>query len=166
MIYEEVFKKLDDKNVKYSVAGGVALVLHGVIRLTADIDLIVEMSTENLQKFITAMNELGYIPKPPVKAEDFINPLNRKAWKEEKGMEVFSFYHPVKPMNLVDVFIDEPISFDEIEREVVIFEARGIKIPVISKKHLIFLKSKAHRPQDIADIEALEALEQMGNKDE
>jgi hypothetical protein len=79
MLYEEVFRKLHDKNVKYSVAGGVALVLHGVVRLTADIDLIVEMSTENLQKFIAAMNELGYKPKPPVKAEDFMNPLNRKA---------------------------------------------------------------------------------------
>jgi hypothetical protein len=166
MFYEEVFRKLADKNVKYSVAGGVALVLHGVVRLTADIDLIVEMSTENLQKFITAMNDLGYKPKPPVKVEDFINPLNRKAWKEDKGMKVFSFYHPFKPMNLVDVFVNEPINFDEIEREVVIFEARGIKIPVISKKHLKFLKTKAHRPQDIADIEALEALEQMGNKNE
>jgi hypothetical protein len=166
MLYEEVFRKLADASVKYSVAGGVALVLHGVVRLTADIDLIVEMSTENLQKFIAAMNELGYKPKPPVKAEDFINPLNRKAWKEEKGMEVFSFFHPAKPMNLVDIFINEPISFDEIEREIVIFKARDIKIPVISKNHLIFLKSKAHRPQDIADIEALEALEQMGIKNE
>jgi hypothetical protein len=81
-------------------------------------------------------------------------------------MEVISFFHPAKPMNLVDIFINEPISFDEIEREIVIFEARDIKIPVISKNHLIFLKSKAHRPQDIADIEALEALEQMGNKNE
>jgi len=43
---EEVFRKLGDKKVKYAVAGGVALVLHGVVRLTADLDLIVEFSTE------------------------------------------------------------------------------------------------------------------------
>ncbi len=51
VFYEEVFRKLSDREVKYAVAGGVALVLHGVVRLTADLDLIVELSTrisENL----------------------------------------------------------------------------------------------------------------------
>ena len=166
MFYEEVFRKLTDREVKYAVAGGVALVLHGVVRLTADLDLIVELSTENLRKFIRAINELGYKPKPPVDAEDFIDPLNRKAWKEEKGMEVFSFYHPKMPINLIDVFVNEPIGFNEIESEIVIFKARDIKIPVISKKHLKALKRKANRPQDIADIEALEEIEQMEHKDE
>jgi hypothetical protein len=166
MFYEEVFRKLSDREVKYAVAGGVALVLHGVVRLTADLDLIVELSTENLRRFITAMNELGYKPKPPVDAEDFIDPLNRKTWKEEKGMEVFSFYHPKMPMNLIDVFVNEPIGFNEIESEIVIFKARDIEIPVISKKHLKVLKRKANRPQDIADIEALEEIEHMEHKDE
>jgi hypothetical protein len=111
-------------------------------------------------------NELGYKPKPPVKAEDFIDPMNRKRWKEEKGMEVFSFYHPTMPINLIDVFVDEPIRFDEIEKEIVIFKARDIEIPVISIKHLKILKRIANRPQDIADIEAIEDLESMENKGE
>lgn len=166
MFYEEVFRKLSDKEVKYAVAGGVALVLHGVVRLTADLDLIVELSTENLRKFITAIKELGYKPKPPVNAEDFIDPLNRTAWEKEKGMEVFSFYHPKMPMNLIDVFVNEPIGFNEIESEIVMFKARDIEIPVISKKHLKALKKKANRPQDIADIEALEEIAQMEHEDE
>ena len=166
MFYEEVFRKLADRKVKYVVAGGVALVLHGVVRLTADLDLIVELSTENLRKFITAINELGYKPKPPVNAEDFIDPLNRKAWKKEKGMEVFSFYHPKMQMNLIDIFVNEPIRFNEIESEIVMFKARGIEIPVISKKHLKALKRKANRPQDIADIEALEEIDRIEHKDE
>jgi hypothetical protein len=166
VFYEEVFRKLSDREVKYAVAGGVALVLHGVVRLTADLDLIVELSTENLKNFITVMNDLGYKPKPPVSAEDFINPLNRKTWKEEKGMEVFSFFHPKMPMNLIDVFVNEPIGFNEIESEIVIFKAKDIEIPVISKKHLKSLKRKANRPQDIADIEALEEIEQMEHEDE
>jgi hypothetical protein len=166
MFYEDVFRKLGESKIRYAVAGGVALVLHGVVRLTADLDLIVELSTENLRKFITAINELGYKPKPPVNAEDFIDPLYRKAWKEEKGMEVFSFYHPKMPMNLIDVFVNEPIGFNEIENEIVIFKARDIEIPAISKKHLKVLKGKANRPQDIADIEALEEIDRIEHKDE
>ena len=166
MFYEDVFRKLGESKIRYAVAGGVALVLHGVVRLTADLDLIVELSAENLRKFITAINELGYKPKPPVSAEDFIDPRNRKAWKEEKGMEVFSFYHPKMPINLIDVFVNEPIGFNEIESEIVIFKARDIEIHVISKKHLKVLKRKANRPQDIADIDALEEIEHMEHQDE
>jgi hypothetical protein len=70
------------------------------------------------------------------------------------------------PMNLIDVFVNEPIGFNEIESEIVIFKAKDIEIPVISKKHLKSLKRKANRPQDIADIEALEEIEQMEHEDE
>jgi len=35
VFYEEVFRKLTDREVKYVVAGGVAIVLHGVARLSA-----------------------------------------------------------------------------------------------------------------------------------
>ncbi|MFQ5586429.1 MAG: hypothetical protein ACE5GF_06380, partial [Thermodesulfobacteriota bacterium] len=94
MFYEDVFRKLGDRTIKYAVVGGVALVLHGVVRLTADLDLLVELSDENLKNFVSAIGELGYKPKLPVDAEDFIDPSNRKRWREEKGMEVFSFYHP------------------------------------------------------------------------
>jgi hypothetical protein len=161
MFYEDVFRALMDRGIKYVVAGGVALVLHGVVRLTADLDLIIELKTENLARFISVMNDLGYRPKPPVKAEDFIDPENRKRWGEEKGMKVFSFFHPDRPMNLIDVFINEPLSFDEIVKEMVTFESRGIRIPVISIKHLRILKMVAHRPQDIADIAALDDLERI-----
>jgi len=161
MFYEEVFRALMDRGIRYAVAGGIALVLHGVVRFTADLDLIIELKTENLTRFISVMNDLGYKPKPPVKAEDFIDPDNRKTWEEEKGMKVFSFVHPVRPMNLIDVFINEPVSFDEIEKEIVIFESRGVRIPVISKRHLKTLKMAAQRPQDIADIAALDDLERI-----
>ncbi len=57
MFYEEVFRKLTDREVKYAVAGGVALVLHGVVRLTADLDLIVELSTMSL-KLMKGLNDI------------------------------------------------------------------------------------------------------------
>ncbi|RKY81608.1 hypothetical protein DRP98_10060 [candidate division KSB1 bacterium] len=158
---EEIFEKLNKEGVKYVIVGGVALVLHGVVRLTADLDLMLEMSEENLKRFISCMKALGYKPKAPVKAEDFINHANRKKWKEEKGMMVFSFYSLKRPWQLLDVFVDEPISFREVEKEIVWFRAKELKLPVISIRHLKILKKMAARPQDLADIEALEELEKL-----
>lgn len=164
MYYENVFRTLQAKNIRYAVAGGVALVLHGVVRFTADLDLIVDLEPENLQRFIDAMHELGYQPRLPVKADELLDPEKRDRWKREKSMEVFSFTDPSRPMTLIDVFIEEKIPVREVMKEIVLMTARGITIPVVSLAHLKRLKKAANRPQDLADIEAIEALERPEDK--
>ncbi len=79
-------------------------------------------------------------------------------------MEAFSFVDPAQPMTLIDVFVEEKIPFLEVMQEIVQMEARGIVIPVVSLRHLKRLKKAAHRPQDLADIEAIEALESEAEK--
>ncbi len=158
MYYENVFSALQQNNIRYAVAGGVALVLHGVVRFTADLDLIVDLEQENLGRFLQTMTGLGYRPRNPVKTGDLLDPSIRESWKREKGMVVFSFIDPSQPMTMIDVFIEEKIPFREVMQEIVRMEARGITIPVVSLKQLKRLKRVAGRPQDLADIEALEAL--------
>ena len=159
MYYENVFRSLQKNKIRYAVAGGVALVLHGVVRFTADLDLIVDLEPENLRRFVQAMTELGCRPRNPVKAEDFLDPAIREGWKREKGMEVFSFVDPAQPMTLIDVFVEEKIPFQEVMQEIIQMTAKGITVPVVSLRHLKRLKQAAGRPQDLADIEAIEALE-------
>ncbi|HEX9135970.1 MAG TPA: nucleotidyl transferase AbiEii/AbiGii toxin family protein [Nitrospirota bacterium] len=164
MYYENVFRSLQKNNIRYAVAGGVALVLHGVVRFTADLDLIVDLGPGNLSRFVRALTELGYRPRNPVNAGEFLDPATREKWKREKGMEVFSFVDPSQPMTMVDVFIEEKIPFREVMQETVHMEAGGITIPVVSLRHLKMLKKAAGRPQDLADIEAIEALESEDEK--
>ena len=165
MYYENVFSALQQNSIRYAVAGGVALVLHGVVRFTADLDLIVDLEPDNLKRFIHAMDELGCVPRNPVKAEELLDPAARIRWKREKGMEVFSFVDPGQPMTLIDVFIEEKIPFGEVMKELVRVSAKGIAIPVVSLAHLKRLKKAAGRPQDVADIEAIESLEQAEEKE-
>lgn len=159
MFYEDVFRKLVEGKIRFAVAGGIALVLHGAVRFTADLDLIVKLSEENMHRFIAAMNELGYKPKLPVKAEDLGNASLRETWANEKNMTVFTFYHPDRPINQIDVFIREPLEYDMIEKELTWITARDVTIPVVSIPHLRTLKKMSGRQQDIADIEALDELE-------
>src|ERR1700693_4642863 len=115
MLYEELFAKLAEARIRYVVVGGVALVLHGVVRFTADLDLLVALEEENLRSFVAAMTALAYRPKLPVSVDDLLDPRIRARWKRERGMQVLSFYHPQRPLELVDVFIDEPINFTAVE---------------------------------------------------
>lgn len=159
MYYEKIFERLNSDGVEYVVVGGIALVLHGAVRLTADLDLMVHLTEGNLRKFVNIMNDLGYSPRVPVKAEEFVSAENRKGWINDKNMKVFSFFHPESPVNLIDVFVEEPISYDIIKSDAVEIKSGNIPILVVSIKNLIKLKQISGRPQDIADIKALEEIE-------
>lgn len=161
MYYREIFERLNLDQVRYVVAGGIALVLHGVVRLTADLDIIVDLSPENVKRFIITIERLGYRPKIPVRAMDFALPEKREEWVEKKGMKVFTFYHPSKNEELIDVFVREPVPFAELDREKKEVVADGIAIPIASIRHLKEMKRAAGRTQDLADIRSLNNLEEI-----
>jgi hypothetical protein len=156
--YEELFNALEEQHIRYLVVGGVAVVLHGFVRATADLDLMVALDPENLKAFIALMKDKGYKPKVPVPIEDFLQLKKRQSWKKEKGMLVFSLFHPKKTEELIDVFVDEPIPFAEAYGRRVSIPLGKQQISVASKDDLIKLKQQAGRAQDLQDIQALEDL--------
>jgi len=158
MFYEEIFKQLNRRHIDYVVVGGVALVMHGIVRLTADLDLMLHLDEKNLKKFVDLMDEFGYKPRMPVKAGDLADPGKRAYWMQEKNMEVFSFYHPHQPIVLIDVFINEPLPYKEIRNRSVPMKIGKLSVPVVSKEDLIKLKKISGRPQDLEDINALKRL--------
>ena len=58
---------MNGKKIRYLVAGGVAVNLYGIERATGDIDLVVHLERNNLEKFVEVMKEFGFKPKVPVK---------------------------------------------------------------------------------------------------
>ncbi|MBN3033284.1 MAG: hypothetical protein JW873_04235 [Candidatus Saganbacteria bacterium] len=158
LFYGDVFKKLKEKKVKYVVVGGIAVALHGAPRFTADADLALELVPANIEKFLSALKELGYQPKAPVDPLEFADPRKRAAWIEQKNMKVFSFWKSDEPLKLIDVFVNNPIDFGELRKKIIIKKAAGLEIPIPSLEHLIALKKLSGRPQDLRDIELLEQL--------
>ncbi len=161
MYYEDVINGLNEGGVRYLVVGGVALVLHGIVRLTVDFDLMLDLSPVNVEKFVSLVDRLGYKPKVPVSSKDFIDPVKRRQWINEKNMKVFSFYNPKKQFEIVDVFAENPIDFNKAYENRVEVDAEDFKIPLVSVDDLKKLKRLSGRPQDIADIEALDDLSRL-----
>lgn len=77
VLYEDIFRKLEGERIRYVVVGGVAMVLHGVVRFTADLDLILDFSRENLVRFLSCMSGLGFETRLSVKAEKILDPETR-----------------------------------------------------------------------------------------
>jgi len=151
-LFKGLFSTLNQKNVRYMVAGGIAVNLYGIERATADVDIIIKLVKENIRNFVEAVRELGLKPKIPVKLDDFLVAERRKEWIKEKGMMVFSLYDVKNPFFLLDIFVEEPFDFDAVykQRQMIKFEDTGI--PVVPLRELIRMKEKSNRPQDQADV--------------
>ena len=92
-------------------------------------------------------------------ATDFADADKRRTWIEQRNLQVFSFYDPAEPMREVDVFATEPIPLDDLLADATVLTIGGVPVAVASRRHLVAMKREAGRPQDLADIAALEDLE-------
>lgn len=153
-----VFHSLDEAGARYVLVGGLAVVLHGYARLTADIDLVVDLSAGEPIKVVAALDRIGFVPRAPVAARDFADPARRLEWIESKGMRVFSMHDPRRPLVEVDLFIDPPIAFTDLAARAVPMKLAGHLVQVASLDDLIAMKRLAGRPKDLEDIEALSAI--------
>jgi hypothetical protein len=158
--YAEMLLALDKAEVNFVVAGGVACVLHGVERLTMDLDLALEMSNENLKNFAEVADSLNLKPRVPVPISFLIDQNNRKMMIEEKNALVFSVVDPLIPMKHIDIFLTADNSYEQLNKECDKIELRGRPIKVASKQQIIDMKLKIHPPRDkdIFDIAELKRL--------
>ncbi|MDR4497199.1 MAG: hypothetical protein MRK02_04635 [Candidatus Scalindua sp.] len=120
---------------------------------------MVDLEESNLQEFVKAVKGLNFKPKIPVPLEDFTDKGKRESWVKEKGMMVFSLFDPRNPYFLLDVFVIEPFDFNKEYKAKREMKSGKVKIPLISLDHLVKMKEKAGRPQDISDVFYLKKIE-------
>ena len=58
---------------------------HGFVRLTRDVDLVLQLDPTNVSKSLNALFEIGYQMAIPARPEEFANPEIREDWRR-KGM--------------------------------------------------------------------------------
>lgn len=150
---------LADANVRFVVCGGVACVLQGVARTTHDLDVRVALETPDLEALVRVARALDLRPRIPEPLEALLDPERRRVWVEEKHAVVYTLIAPRGAFSL-DVFLNYPLSFDDLAADADSFEIDGRRVRVSSKRHLILAKSSVTPPRkvDLRDIEDLEEL--------
>ena len=153
---EAIFRALDDVDVRYIVAGGLAVNAHGYLRFTKDLDIVLELVPDNIERALSALGGLGYRPAVPVALRDFADPQQREVWIREKGMQVFQLWSDDHIETPVDIFAQEPFAFDDEYDNTLIKPLYGsIEVRFVSIPTLIRMKEAAGREQDRIDIEHL-----------
>ncbi len=161
MIYEEIFKEFELRGVRYLVVGGLAVNLYGYVRLTMDLDIMVDLSDENLSKIVNVMETFGYTPRVPVNPHEFISKEKRDEWIEQKGAIVFTFIDLKSPFKHVDIFLSNPMNFEAAYSRREVMTIGGVRIDTASIDDLIEMKRSAGRPRDMEDANHLERIKML-----
>lgn len=157
--FQALVGALRSEGVRYLVAGGLAVNAHGYLRFTKDVDLVIQLSADNISAAFAALLAIGYRPNVPVNAADFADPATRERWRREKGMQVLQFWSDAHRETPVDVFVQEPFDFDpEYERALVKPLNGTLEVRFVCLATLLKMKGAAGRAQDRIDIEHLKPL--------
>lgn len=154
--FRELAAAFEREGVRYLVADGLAVNAHGYVRYTKDVDLVIQLGPENVERSFAALSSLGYRATVPIVASQFADPLQRETWIREKGMKVLNFQSDQHRFAPVDVFVIEPFDFDQeydaaLQGEV----AAGLIVRFVSLAALIAMKESAGRPNDLVDVQHL-----------
>ncbi len=160
ILYEEILLQFHKQRVKYVLVGGIAVNLLGSLRSTADMDILVEMSNENLGKVVSILKKKGYRVKQPVDPMGIADEKVRFGWIHNKHMKALNFYKEVA-LEEVDIIIDSPVSFEEAKKSAVRIKINEMILPIISIDNLIRMKKNTGRSIDKLDIEELRKVKKL-----
>lgn len=137
---------LNEADLPYALCGGVAVGLHGFLRATEDIDLLVPRDYVPLVKQVA--KQAGFRVQNP-------NPIVFSAGREDETV-----VHRVSKFSGEESLVLDLIEVGEANRFA--WKSRrahsvsGARVWAIGKNALIRMKRKAGRPQDLFDVEGLE----------
>jgi hypothetical protein len=138
--FQEFIQSLNINDVEYILVGGYAVILHGYIRSTADMDVWVNKTKENYEKLKKALRQFG----APVFPEDEFLGNEFNVWgfgKEPNRIEIMS---EVKGAN-----------FEAVYKTSKIYREDNFNVRYIHLNHLLQAKEASGRFKDKNDIEQL-----------
>jgi hypothetical protein len=150
--YKDLLSAFNAHGVKYLIVGGYAVIIHGQPRFTKDIDLFIKADLANAAATYAALASFG-APLEGIRAEEFA---------DRSG-----FFRFGRDPRGFDILPDLPgVDFDaawERRVEAVLDAETGLTAFIISRDDLIAAKLASGRPQDLADVSAIQqAMESQG----
>ena len=140
--FKEFLTLLLDEKVEFALVGGYAVAYHGYPRFTGDMDILISRSPPNASKVLNVLGRFGFGSLQITNSD-----------LESEGNVIQLGFPPVR--------IDLITSIDGLENAE-IFAGRiegdfyGLKVPIISKEHLIRNKRATGRARDLLDLENLQ----------
>lgn len=135
-------REFEAAGVEYLLVGGHALTVHGYIRVTTDLDLLVRPTPENSRRVFAALTRFGAITVG-LSPTDFAN-------------EQTVFGIGQRPLRIDVLAGIDGVTYDEAAEEAVATDFHGIACLAIGLKAFMRNKRASGRPKDLADVDWFE----------
>ena len=152
-VIQKVCRSLDQSGVRYALVGGHAVALHGAIRGTFDVDIVIHWSQSSLMKTEQALRSIGLKSRLPVTAIEVYK--FRDEYVRNRNLVAWNFFNSQNPIEQVDIIITYDLKGKKRQR----LDTAAGPVHVLNRKDLIEMKRQSGRPQDLEDVSALERLE-------
>ena len=139
--YLNLISLFNEENVEYVVLGGHAVIAHGYLRTTGDIDIFVKPSADNADRLLKALYRYGY-KNDEFEHDDFIKVPN-----------YLSFNRYDEYIDLMTFTLG--VTFEECYQNRVVLLIEKVPTNIISLPDLIRNKRALGRPQDLLDLSNL-----------
>jgi len=147
-----VCSALADNGVRYAVVGGHAVALHGAVRGTVDVDIVLTWNLKSLLAAEQALTGIGLVSRLPISADDVFQ--FHDEYVKNRNLIGWNFYNLSNPAELVDIVITYDLKGKKIGK----VDTAGGPVNILSRTELIVMKRASGRPQDLEDVKALEKL--------
>lgn len=145
--FEKLLVRLADADVQFLVVGGVAVTLHGYVRLTEDVDILIQHEPDNVARLLHALSSYG---------EGFARELSANDFTDEEG--AIRIVEETEQCQL-DVFTRmSGWRFADLIQDAERFVLASRTIRYASKTALLRLKENSAREKDRLDASALRQL--------
>jgi predicted nucleotidyltransferase len=144
--FGRILADLNRAGVHYVLIGGIALIRHGVVRATRDVDAVLDPTESNLDRLRTLIAEWG-ATRPdgsPIPIASIV-----------AGKTI----HLATPHGDLDLLAERPspLTFAELFARADTRRVDGVEAPICSLADLVALKRVASRERDLVDLSELEA---------
>lgn len=153
MFLFEVIDSLDKTGVKYALVGGYALALHGIVRATMDIDIVIKMNKSQVKLAVETLNKLGLTSRIPINSDELVE--FRQEYIDQRNLIAWSFVDYKNPSKVVDILIIE--TLDDILIQTISVSGRKIKVAKLSE--IKRMKQSSKRTKDLQDLALIKAKE-------
>jgi hypothetical protein len=153
--FASLLQRLARAHVEFVVIGGLAVLTHGHIRATVDLDVCYARTPENLQRIVDALAPLHPRLRGAPEGLPFFfdvqtlrNGLNFTLATDEGEVDLLGEVTGVG-------------GYNDLALQALTTEAFGVEVRLMSLQDLIRSKAAAGRPKDLLDLEALRAIAKL-----
>ncbi len=139
---------LNVEDARYVVVGATAMQLWGTSRSTRDIDVLIEPTIENAERVLRALSALPFGVASEILPSDMIA-RHVTMIGDTPNVDVLT-----RAWNL---------RWADAQRGIAVFDIEGVPVPTVSIANLI-LSKRTGRPQDVADVLVLEAMQRLSDR--